>query len=343
MRLTALFVASFLLASFAIRMAIPPDPDFVWHPTLTAKIDHLRTTDEHYEVVLVGDSRAFRGLDPILIGDELDRLGCPASVYNLGSVAMSKMEYDQVMGELERAPGGTPEIVVVVDALPLLAGLLKDFSVRQRVHMTAQDFAKYLEYKANLPAEDFGTDPLELADTAAGFLVNQIPVGAVPQHIFKQPALEDEADLVSIDRGFQPWSEFYDEVGDEGLANLFATLAPELENGGWEQRWAVESPDPERIDKWIATLDALMAEIPDESTGVEVFIPSYYDEGTIRAVQSAWQERGRTAPFINLVDRDLVGDYDDPAFFIDYWHLSQLGGDRVSTALGPAAVPHRRT
>ncbi len=333
------FVVPFLVVSVIARLLIPANPAYPWHPTLSAKADHLQTTDEHYDVVLVGDSRAFRGIDPVLLNSELDRLGCPASTYNLGTVAQSKMEFDYVMDVIADIPAGTPEIVVVVDSLPLLAGFLKDFSVRQRVHMTASSAEEYLRYKANLPAEDFGTDPIEVADTAVGFALNQLPVGALQQQLFEQAFAEDEAALVSTNLGYQPWEEFYAEAGEDGVANLFATLEPELNNGGWDRRWTDEDPTPERVGKWVDTVAAHVDAVPESATAVQIFIPSYYDAGTLDAVVDGWQAAGRSEPIVNLVDVDLIGDYRDPSFFIDYWHLSERGSTAVTIAAAEALCP----
>lgn len=347
--LGARFLVAFLVVSAVVRVAVPANPDYPWHPSLTVKLDHLRTTDEHYDVVVVGDSRAFRAIDPVLMSEELEQLGCPASVYNLGTVAMSKMEFDHTMEVLEDIPGGTPEVVVVVDTLPILAGLLKDFSVRQRVHMTAGSASEYIRYRALLPEEDFGTDQLEVLDTALGFAVNQIPVGVIHQQLFDQAPLEDQVALATENLGFQPWPDFYAEAGDEGIANLWATLEPELSNGGWEERWRDEDPSEDRLRRWVEAIAQHVEKVPEGSSPVQVFVPSYYDAGTLDAIVDAveaeaasdpeFAARIRDAVVTNLVDDARVGDYTDPSFFIDYWHLSESGGDATTRALAEVVCP----
>ncbi|MEM9134685.1 MAG: hypothetical protein AAGE88_20210 [Actinomycetota bacterium] len=333
------FAATFVVASVAIRLAAPPNPDFAWHPTFSAKVDHLRTTTEHYDVVFVGDSRTYRGIDPVVLDAELDALGCPANTYNLGTLGMSKFEYDHMMEALAATPGGTPEIIVNVEVTTLLAGLIKDFSLRNRGHMSAADAQEYLEYKSNLPAEDFGTDPAELLDTAAGFAVNQIPIGAVHQQLFEQAAEVDGARRVDAPQGFQPGPEFEAEAGPEGMANLLATLTPELENGGWEQRWAEEDLDDERLDQWLHVLGAHMDNVPEGSQGVQLFLPSFFDEGTLADIEDGWAAEGRQEPIVNLVDTDLIGDYTDPTYFLDFWHLSPTGSEIVSKAAARELCP----
>jgi hypothetical protein len=334
-RVGFLFVSALVLTSAGIRVFAPPNPDYAWHPTLSAKLDHIAETTEHYDVVFVGDSRAFRAIDPHIVEAEFSRRGCPANVFNLGAVAMTKFEYDEMMSTLASAPGGTPDVIVTVDALTLNVGLLKDFSVRHRVHMDINHAASYLRYRSSLP----GAAAMDVADMAAGYAVNQVPVGAIHQLLFEQDAQLDERELVNGQAGYQPWDEFYAEAGPEGIANLYATLSPELENGGWQRRWAREEPTPEQIDDWIATIAAHADVVPSGATAVQLWIPSYDDAGTIEAVKKEWERRGHTEPMISLVDEALVGDYTDPDFFIDYWHLSEAGSIAVSRAAASQLCP----
>jgi hypothetical protein len=327
-----------VLTSAGIRLLARPNPDYAWHPTLSAKLDHIAETDEHYDVVFVGDSRAFRAIDPHIVEAELGRRGCSANVFNLGAVAMTKFEYDEMMSRLASAPAGTPEVIVTIDALTLNVGLLKDFSVRHRVHMDINDAAAYLRYRSSLPS-DFGEGTTEVADMAAGYAVNQIPVGAIHQLVFEQDAQLDEHELVNGQAGYQPWEEFYADAGPGGMANLHATLEPELANGGWDRRWAREDPTADRVDDWITTVAAHLDVVPETSTAVQMWIPSYYDAGLLESITAEWERRGHREPMINLVDESLVGDYTDPDFFIDYWHLSEAGSIAVSRAAAAQLCP----
>jgi hypothetical protein len=337
-RLGIFFVVALVLTSAGIRVLARPNPGYAWHPTLSAKLDHISSTGEHYDVVFVGDSRAFRGIDPHIVEAELARRGCAANVFNLGAVAMTKFEYDEMMSRLADAPGGTPEVIVTIDALSLSVGLLKDFSVRHRVYMDINDATKYLRYRSSLPL-DFGDGTAELADMAAGYAVNQVPVGAVHQLVFQQDAQLDERELVNGQDGYQPWDQFYAEAGNDGLANLRATLTPDVENGGWAARWARENPAADRVADWITTLEAHVDVVPESATAVQMWIPSYYDSGLIEAVEAEWERSGHAEPMINLVDESLVGDYTDPDFFIDYWHLSEAGSSAVSRAAAAQLCP----
>jgi hypothetical protein len=334
----ACFLVPLVVASALLRVAVPPNPDYPWHPTLTAKWDHIRSTSEHYDVVFVGDSRVFRGIDPFLVESELERLGCPASVYNLGTVAMTKLEYDRTMEILEDVPGGTPEIVVTVDTLSLLVGAIKDFSIRHRVFLTADAATEYVDYLSGLPVE-MGMGRENQIDLAAAFAIGQVPQGAIHQRLFSQRPGLDEERMAGPLRGYEPWDEFWEEAGPDGRENLFATLAPELANGGWERRWADVEPSADELERWITTLEAHSERAPSGSQPVHMLIPSFYDGATTAAVSEEWNERHPETPLFNLVDEELVGDYSDPSFFIDYWHLSQRGSDSVSVAAAAQLCP----
>lgn len=337
-RVVVLFSTCLVVVLVLLRVVFPPDPDVIWHPTLTAKLDHIAETDTHYDVVFVGDSRAFRAIDPMIVEGRLESLGCPASVYNFGAVAMTKFEYDDVMAALEAAPAGAPEIVVTIDALTLNVGLRRDFDLRHRAQMDIGSFTESLDYLDGLPLE-FGVGAIDRADLAAAYAVNQVPRGAIYQRMFPQEAELDESRLVAAQHGYQPWSEFYDEAGESGMQNLLATVEAEVANGGWERRWASETPSDSDLDRWVRTLEAHTAQTPEGALAVEMFIPSYYDEGTTSAVAAAWRDRHPNLPVVDLVESDLVGDYTDPTYFLDYWHLSEHGSEMVSRAAAEALCP----
>ncbi len=321
-----------------LRFVAPPNPDYPWHPTLTAKWDHLSTTEDHYEVVFVGDSTVFQGIDPFIVSDELTALGCPASVYNLGVLGMTKLEYDETMHRLEDIPGGRPEVVVTVNALPLLVGLAQDFSVRHRSYLDARRARETIEYMQGLPTEfNMGRD--NQLDLLAAFVVNQVPQGAIHQQIFREASGRDEERLVGTQLGYRPWDEFWEEAGPDGPANLHATIEVLVEDGRWDQRWAEETPDPAEVERWMSTLDEHDEHTPSGSLGVHMLVPTIFDAAMTSAVTDTWRDRRPDIPIINLVDRSLVGDYDDPDFFVDYIHLSELGGAAVSRAAAAQLCP----
>ena len=336
----ACFLVPLILVAALIRVTVPANPDYAWHPTLTAKLDHIRSTTEHYEVVFVGDSRVFRGIDPFIVQSELERLGCPASVYNLGSVAMTKFEYDRTMEILDGPPGGTPEIVVTVDTLSLLVGVFRDFSTRHRGYLTADDAAEYVDYLRGLPVEMGGMGLANQIDLSTAFAVAQIPQGAIHQRLFVQPPGLDEERMAGPQRGYRPWDEFWEEAGPDGRENLFATIAARTRQRGLGTSMGRRGAQRRRaraVDH--DSGEAQRTALPRGSQPVHMFIPSYYDGATIAAVAEEWNERHPETPLFNLVDEELVGDYSDPSFFIDYWHLSQRGSEAVSAAAAVQLCP----
>ena len=164
-------------------------------------------------------------------------------------------------------------------------------------------------------------------------------MGAIHQRLFVQPPGLDEERMAGPQRGYLPWDEFWEEAGPDGRENLFATIAPELANGGWERRWADVVPSADELERWITTLERHSERAPRGSQPVHMFIPSFYDGATLAAVAQEWNERHPETPLFNLVDEELIGDYSDPSFFIDYWHLSQRGSEAVSAAAAAQLCP----
>lgn len=334
LRLGVLFAVPFLLASAVIRVAAPPEPDFVWHPTFSAKIDHLRETTEHYDVVFVGNSRTYLGVDPAIVEASLTAAGCPGvSTYNLGSVAQSKFEFDYMVETLADIPGGTPEYIVSLDRSLFEIGLVRDFDLRNRVFMTAGEYADSIDYISNLPDDTTFKSQAKAIDLTLGFAVNQIPVGAIHQQLFEQDSLEDEVALVEETRGFKGWDVIEAERGDEVDA-LAATVDADVASGAWGFRWSEKTLNQDQIDRWLSTIDAHVEQAPEGSTAIHVLIPSDFDASSAAQITAAWNDSGRSDLLLNLVDESLVGDFTDPGYWSDRFHVNEIGTAAISEALG---------
>ncbi len=339
-RSVLIFLSAFLLASVVLRQLVPPNPDFVWHATYTAKIEHLREATESYDVVFVGNSTVYLGIDPVIVEASLAEAGCPGlRTYNLGSVAQTKFEFDRMMAALETTPGGTPEFVVSMDHALFEIGLLRDNALRHRVHMRAGTWSSAVDYIRSLPtAEGFKGDA-KAADLIAAFALQQIPVGAVHQQLFAQEAKQDEWAIVNERQGFKTWPVINADRGPEAVARLFARVERAVASGEWERRWNEDGLSENGIERWLATIDANVASAPDGATAVHALIPSELDGLAAAQVTEAWRSSDREALLLNLVDEALVGDFTEPAFWSDDRHVSQMGSERVSHALGAELCP----
>lgn len=334
LRAAVLFAVSFVLVAAAVRVAVPPRPDHVWHPTFTAKVDHLRETTEHYDIVFVGNSQAYLLIDPFAVEASMDAAGCEANVYNLGSVAQSKFEFDHMMETLADTPGGTPEYVVSVDRSLFEIGAVRDFSVRHRVFMNPGAYRDAVDYIANIPTDAGLKSDAKAIDLSLGFALNQVPVGAGHQLLFTQPSLEDEAAMVSQWRGFTPWPILEERRGPAEVAALRQTVADDVASGAWAARWVDEEPGPEALDRWVSTIDAHVSKVPAGAQAVHVLLPADFDRLTARRIAEAWEASGSGVPLIDLLADETVGDFTDPELWSDTIHMDAEGARRISDALG---------
>lgn len=334
LRAAALFVASFVVVAAVVRIAVPPRPEHVWHPTYTAKVEHLRATTEHYDVVFVGNSQTYLLVDPFAVEASIAAAGCQAKVYNLGSVAQSKFEFDHLMETLADVPGGTPEYVVSVDRSLFEIGAVRDFSVRHRVFMDAGNYRDAVDYIANLPTDAGLKSQAKMIDLSVAFALNQVPVGAGHQLLFAQPSLEDEEAMVSQWRGFTPWPILEDRRGPVEVAALRQTVADDVASGAWSARWADEEPGPVALDRWVSTIEAHVTRVPPGAQAVHVLVPADFDRLTARRIAEAWAASGSDVPLIDLLADETLGDFTDPALWSDTIHMDAEGARRISAALG---------
>jgi len=80
---TMAFVVVVFLAVAGLNVVIPADEE----PSLgilSEKVDHLSETHQDYNVLLIGTSRTYRGIDPIQMRRVADRQGCDVRAFNLG-------------------------------------------------------------------------------------------------------------------------------------------------------------------------------------------------------------------------------------------------------------------
>ena len=326
LRAAALFALSFIVVGAVVRVASPPRPGHVWHPTFTAKIDHLRETTEHYDIVFVGNSQTYLLIDPFAVEASMAAQGCEASVYNLGSVAQTKFEFDHMMQTLADTPGGTPEWVVSVDRSLFEIGLVRDFSVRHRVFMDVGNYRDAVDYIANLPDDTGLKSQAKVIDLSLGFAVNQIPVGAGHQRLFTQPALEEEEAMVSRVAGLHAVVRSSRSTrGPDEVAALRQTVADDVASGAWAAAGSTRNRPQEALDRWVSTIEAHVSKVPEGARAAHVLVPADFDRLTARRIAEAWASSGSDVPLIDLLADDDVGDFTDPALWSDRIHMNAEG------------------
>jgi hypothetical protein len=223
---------------------------------------------------------------------------------------------------------------VSVDRALFEIGLSREFTVRNRVHMALSELPDALEYVGEIPTDVDGLkSDVKVADLAAAFAVAQLPLGAIHQRIFDQYSLEDEALLADEWRGFTPWERIRADRGtDAELARR--GLDAYVASGQWVERWRPKEPSTDTLDRWVGTIESLLDAMPEGVTKVQALIPSDFDAGTAARIREAWVAAGHTEELLNLVDESLVGDFTDPSYWSDTYHVEEVGAVRISRALG---------
>jgi hypothetical protein len=123
--------AAFLGVGFALSaftQAASPPPEI---PVLSPKLAHLLERAGDYDLVLLGDSRTFRGIDPTRLDVELERRGCPARSFNAGVSALHPIELIDFLERL--AEGGAKPLphLLIQDVQPVDASMTNLRSRRQ--------------------------------------------------------------------------------------------------------------------------------------------------------------------------------------------------------------------
>ena len=92
----ALFAASFAGVSSAFRSIVP------WPNALglATKVEYFEAHKDEYDLVVIGSSRSARGVDSVLVEEELARHGIEARTFNLAVGGMRTFEQDFVLHEI---------------------------------------------------------------------------------------------------------------------------------------------------------------------------------------------------------------------------------------------------
>lgn len=105
--LSALFTATLLSTAMIL-----PAP-YTQVTFISSKLEHLRTRDRPYDILLIGSSHVHRQLDPTRIDRRLERAGHPLSSFNLGAAGMRLVESVGMLETIARDARTRPRWVVL--------------------------------------------------------------------------------------------------------------------------------------------------------------------------------------------------------------------------------------
>jgi hypothetical protein len=105
----AVFVAAFALARGLIDRAAGWEPD----GEVAVKLAHLEEHGDQYDVIFIGSSRTFRGVDPAAFDARLSELGTDVRSFNLGIQGMFAYELEAVLDRVLSLDLASLRMVVV--------------------------------------------------------------------------------------------------------------------------------------------------------------------------------------------------------------------------------------
>lgn len=115
--LVVLAVAAFLALAAVQRRALPWPREF----GLRAKVEHLARSGARYDVLVVGSSRTYRGVDPAALDAAAAQAGHPVRSFNLALPGMTMFEADRLLRHVLDEGLARPR-VALIEALPWEAG-----------------------------------------------------------------------------------------------------------------------------------------------------------------------------------------------------------------------------
>lgn len=124
------FLIGFVLASQLIIYLIPGASDHLDIPLAEQKFNILKNSDHQYNVVFLGTSRMYRGIDPDIVDAEAKKLGCQIKSYNLGIPGLSSLEQQYLVEQLNTFKNSINTIVIEPYSVP--DRTLNQFTSKQR-------------------------------------------------------------------------------------------------------------------------------------------------------------------------------------------------------------------
>jgi len=180
-------------------------------PLAEQKLSILENNVTQYNVVFLGTSRMYRGIDPDIVDAEANTLGCHIKSYNLGIPGLSTLEQDYLIDRLEQLQTGINTIIIEPYSVPDRT-LGQFISEQRRYFYDWEHMADVFRDHFSMPnvsgMKVIGRDTLYLI---YGFLYEQAGVGRLSKLFFPTPEQTDHSHEFKPSSGFQSTDEVHDE------------------------------------------------------------------------------------------------------------------------------------
>ncbi|MGI9501007.1 MAG: hypothetical protein ACR2P3_13295, partial [Geminicoccaceae bacterium] len=137
------FVAVGLLAVVGLNIAMPPSetPNL---GLLSKKTEFLQEAHQDYNVLLIGTSKTYRGVDPVLLQQVAERHGCDVRAFNLGFSKLRLAELQHLQAQL------SPEMFMDYDLILLSPMAASGIKMANWSSTRVQHFSDWNSYWVSL-------------------------------------------------------------------------------------------------------------------------------------------------------------------------------------------------
>jgi hypothetical protein len=335
--LTLLGLGAFEAVAAAIRAATPWPEEY----GLRAKHEWLRAHRDEFDVLFVGTSRTFRGIDPRIVDAELARLGVagpsgPLRSFNFGIGGMLRFESDFVVDALlAEAPQRLRVVVVEGDPWEPTTDFLRNTWSSRTVYWHDVERTRLAVHSAFLlerpwldragvawtHLQQFG---MKLHNLGQGTRVVSSFLGTSRDPF--QRSLTPEQ--IGVAAGYQPYEDFT----APGPTTWQQSIAANPAYADWirERVRAQNSAEP-RLDLYNRA--AVAAQRKRIETHGSQFFVLLTPGDTGGSEERALAQRGESGHLLDFNRPDLDAAYWAPEARIDDLHLSRTGAERLSRAV----------
>ncbi len=336
--LVALALVSFETVAAGLRALTPLPEEF----GLRAKFDWFAEHKDEFDVLFLGSSRVFRGIDPRIVDAELAAEGVPLRTFNFGVGGLRRFEACYVMHRLlELGPARLSTVVVEAEPWePSTEFLMNTWSSRM---VAWHDLEHTRLALVSVMAEDA---PLA-ARIRKGW--THVQLFAMRLHVMGQGS---RIVLDLLGRSRDPWNRSMsaDEIARAAGYQAYEEIADAPVNA-WQEAIAKDAEWPAKVMGHVARENDAAPDLARYN-----FAALRAQVGAIRAAGAEWialsmpgNEGGPDDAALHArgdVPRYL--DFNRPGRYPEYWtpqarfddlHLSRSGAQEFSRALAQALVP----
>jgi len=343
---------AFLLAAFlavvGLSMAVPPS-DKEQLGILGKKVAYLRNYHEDYNVLFIGTSRTYRGVDPVLLQKIAAEQGCDVRAFNLGVSKLRLTELRHLSAHLSPAMLGHYDLILMSPMAS--SGIAAANWGSNRI----RHFTDWEGYKVSLvdiwhvPTTGIKSEIKKLlysVQLTGAFAYRQLGIGRLATILGGQTSVDgdnqsgdlfDGAAIVDFSR------HGYVALDDEPHEQFLTRGETILRNPGYFEGLKTRKrdvrnfrgPTAERAYERFRRAKNQLAEM---GVPIALFLPPMLpnlaaDEALAETVTA------RDLPVMNLNRLDLHPDLFDVRHWFDYYHVGKSGAELLTTMIGERICP----